>query len=269
MTAQNVLITGASATNSIGEAIALEFAHKGPMLVGNRNGFRIATINRRDVPRLAELARPTEVVGFQADLTDRKAVEEQVLAMKRGGFAKLHHVVLAAGQCAYYPNPKRPLPAPPESSGWGDHWDTFDRMIAVNLTAPMALMHMLVHHEMLEAGATVTAITSISGRAGGVLAFDAYGAAKAGLATAIQQWARQLGPTLRIRANAVAPGFVTGTEMTANAPDESVQMMLGQTLINKLSTAELVAREVVHLALLAETVTGTVRDVNAGARLFP
>ena len=55
MTAQNVLITGASATNSIGEAIALEFAHKGPMLVGNRNGFRIAY--KRPMPTPQELLR--------------------------------------------------------------------------------------------------------------------------------------------------------------------------------------------------------------------
>lgn len=104
-------------------------------------------------------------------------------------------------------------------------WDKFsfeewDETLAVNLSAPLKLVHGL--KENLIDGASIVNIASVDGYCA---AYDtvAYAVSKAGLINLTKSLAAILGKR-NIRVNAVAPGWVE-TEMTADTmPDESKEL---------------------------------------------
>jgi 3-oxoacyl-[acyl-carrier protein] reductase len=104
---------------------------------------------------------------------------------------------------------------------WGKlDFDEWGETLAVNLTAPLKLVHGLRNN--LQDGSTVVNIASVDGFCA---AFDtvAYAASKAGLISLTKSLAAILG-SRNIRVNAVAPGWVE-TEMTADTmPDESKEL---------------------------------------------
>jgi len=76
-------------------------------------------------------------------------------------------------------------------------------------------------------------------------------------------WARELGPK-GVRVNAVAPGFIR-TEMTANLPQEIVQMVIERTPLRTWGTPEDVAYAYLYLASdEARFVNGAVLSVDGG-----
>ncbi len=98
--------------------------------------------------------------------------------------------------------------------------ETWDRTIAVNLTAPLQIVHGL-----RDALTEDSAIVNIASADGYNAAFDtiAYAASKAGLMNLTKSLAAVLGGQ-GIRVNAIAPGWVE-TEMTKGTlPEESVIM---------------------------------------------
>lgn len=100
------------------------------------------------------------------------------------------------------------------------NFDEWDETLAVNLTAPLKLIHGLRYN--LQNGSTIVNIASVDGLCA---AFDtvAYAASKAGLISLTKSLAAILGPR-NIRVNAVAPGWVE-TEMTADTiPEESKEL---------------------------------------------
>ncbi len=100
------------------------------------------------------------------------------------------------------------------------NFDEWDETLAVNVTAPVKLVHGL--HNNLKDGAAVVNIASVDGFCA---AFDtvAYAASKAALISVTKSLAAILG-SRNIRVNAIAPGWVE-TEMTADTmPDESKEL---------------------------------------------
>lgn len=100
------------------------------------------------------------------------------------------------------------------------NFDEWNETLAVNLTAPLKIVHGL--RTNLKAGSAVVNIASVDGFCA---AFDtvAYAASKAALISLTKSLAAILGPK-NIRVNAVAPGWVE-TEMTADSmPDESKEL---------------------------------------------
>ena len=98
--------------------------------------------------------------------------------------------------------------------------DEWEETLAVNLTAPVKLVHGL--RGSLKAGGAVVNIASVDGFCA---AFDtvAYAASKAALISVTKSFAAILG-SRGIRVNAIAPGWVE-TEMTADTmPDESKEL---------------------------------------------
>ncbi len=156
---------------------------------------------------------------------------------------------------------------PHDTTGEEDSWRaTWDRTIAINLTAPAVILKAAVEHLKAAGGGHLVNITS-RGAFRGEPEAPAYGAAKAGLNSLTQSLALKLAP-LGIHAVAVAPGWVM-TDMTeeylAGSAGEGIR---GQSPLNRTATAAEIA-EVVHMAVSgnANAVTGAVIDVNCASYL--
>lgn len=137
------------------------------------------------------------------------------------------------------------------------NFDEWDETLAVNLTAPLKLVHGLRNN--LKDGSAVVNIASIDGLCA---AFDtlAYAASKAGLINLTKSLAAILGPR-NIRVNAVAPGWVE-TEMTADTMPEESKVM---TPLKRNSKPEDVANAVSFLlSEQSSFVSGSTINVDGG-----
>jgi len=90
-----------------------------------------------------------------------------------------------------------------------------------------------------------------------------YVASKAGVIGMTKVWARELGRK-GINVNAVAPGFIK-TEMTADVPEEILEMMREQTPLRRLGTPRDIANAYLFLASdEAAYINGAVLSVDGG-----
>ncbi|WP_301391006.1 SDR family oxidoreductase, partial [Thalassolituus sp. UBA1965] len=105
-------------------------------------------------------------------------------------------------------------------------------------------------------------ISSIS-RAGNVGQTN-YSAAKAGVAAMAVTWAKELA-RYNIRANAIAPGFIS-TEMTSGMRPETLEMICSGIPASRMGTPEEIAHAVVFL-LENEYVSGRVIEVDGALRI--
>lgn len=205
---RRVLVTGAA--SGMGRAIAALFAAE---------GAAVALLDRNGEGAIAAAAQ-VGGHGFACDVTDRAGVGE-VVAQAAEALGGLDGVVNAAGILDIKPFAE----LAPES---------FDRMVAVNLTGPYNMVHAALPHLQAAAKASIVNIASVSalmpmaGTAG-------YSSSKAGLLMLTKCLGFDLGP--KIRANAICPGVVQ-TEMTryisenaehaARAADRVALKRLGQ-----------------------------------------
>ena len=137
------------------------------------------------------------------------------------------------------------------------NFDEWDETVAVNMTAPLKLVHGL--RSNLKDGSAVVNIASVDGFCA---AYDtvAYAASKAGLISVTKSLAAILG-SRNIRVNAIAPGWVE-TEMTADSmPDETKEL----TPLKRNAKPEEIA-DVVSFLLSERSsfVSGTTLTVDGG-----
>ena len=234
---RNALVTGGS--RGIGLAIARELAELGASVL----------VVARTPADVDEVAREIGGVGLAADVTseaDRARIAAAVRA--RGPLHVLVHNVGA--------NVRSPL------VGYDDL--TIQRLIALNLTAPLLLSRDL-HPELRAAGdASVIHVGSVAGDVAlptGV----AYGAAKAGLAQATRtlalEWARD-----GIRVNTVAPWYTRTqfVEPVLSRP-EALAAILARTPLGRIAEPREVATAVAFLAMPASSyITGQCITVDGG-----
>jgi NAD(P)-dependent dehydrogenase (short-subunit alcohol dehydrogenase family) len=150
--------------------------------------------------------------------------------------------------------------------------DIWERVLAVNLRAPMLLMQHAARH-MVRQGDGGRIVNVSSGSAfRAVPSTPAYGASKAGLLSLTRMAAGELGPH-GINVNAVAPG-ITATPMAlrtigaraAGGLDELVREGPMANLLHRVSTAEDVAGVIVFLCLPeSRQVTGQTIHTSAGS----
>jgi NAD(P)-dependent dehydrogenase (short-subunit alcohol dehydrogenase family) len=141
-----------------------------------------------------------------------------------------------------------------------------DRMLAVNLRAPIAFTRAAVPMMAGRVGASILIVGSASGRVPSP-GISVYGATKAALAYLTETWARELAPA-GIRVNCLSPGGTETPALTA-----VMKMMPGlrdrsiaTNLVKRLATADEIAAAA--LFLLDEDrggyATGSIWDLDGG-----
>ena len=211
---RRILITGAA--SGMGQSIARLFAVEGASL---------ALLDRNEAGVLAE-ASALGGAGFGCDVADRSAVND-VVSKTASVLGGIDGVINAAGILIT----KQFDELDPES---------WDRMIAVNLTGAYNIVHAALPSLRVAPNATIVNIASVSalmpmaGTAG-------YSASKAGLAMFTKCLAFDLGP--KIRANTICPGVIK-TEMTRylwENPEHSARAS-DRVALKRLGVTEDVAR---------------------------
>jgi NAD(P)-dependent dehydrogenase (short-subunit alcohol dehydrogenase family) len=252
------LVTGGA--SGIGRATALSLAHSGADVAvldidaqaAERVVATIAALGRRALGVPVDLALPAGI----------PAAVETVLA----GLGRIDILVNAAaivGGAGRDADHRRILDVTADFVG------AWDRILAVDLRAPLLLMHYVARHMVARGGGgkIVNISSSSAYRAVGVNL--AYASAKAALSHLTRIVAAELGP-YDINVNAVAPGL-TETPMTTRGRDAALlqQQVATGPLANafqRVSQPEDVAETIRFLCLPASRqITGQVIHTSAGA----
>jgi len=139
---------------------------------------------------------------------------------------------------------------------------TFDAVINVNLKGVFLCTRAVVPHMIQSGGGAILNASSVVGLYGNFGQTN-YAAAKAGVISFTQTWARELG-RYNIRVNCVAPGFIS-TDMVKAMPQKVLDTMASKTPLAKLGEPDDIANAYVWLASdAAKFVHGAVLSVDGG-----
>lgn len=187
---RRVLVTGAS--RGIGEAITRLFVAEGAQVVA----LDVAAA----ADGLSALSAELGVETLALDITAPDAAEILLAAAKsRGGYdVVIHNAGITRDRTLARMEPRE--------------WDS---VMAVNLSAPLAITRALVEGGGMRANGRIVAVSSLSGIAGN-MGQSNYALSKAAWIGAVRRLAPQLAAQ-GITINAVAPGFIE-TQMTAAIP---------------------------------------------------
>jgi NAD(P)-dependent dehydrogenase (short-subunit alcohol dehydrogenase family) len=181
---RRILVTGAA--SGMGLAIARLFTQE---------GAAIAMLDRNEAG-VQDLAKEIGAMAFACDVSDRASVDA-IVATAGAALGGIDGIINAAGILIA----KQFDDLDPES---------WDRMLAVNLTGPYNIVHAAMPHLRAAPSATIVNIASVGGLMP-MAGMAGYAASKAGLAMFTKCLAFDLGPN--IRANTICPGVIK-TEMT-------------------------------------------------------
>jgi len=234
MTKKKIVVTGA-AKPGIGEALTRCLIEEGYIVYGTfeENDSAIATSLKKEFGE-------ESIKLDQIDHTSRNSMEKFVNSLPES----INGLVNAQFQFSME-NPEE-----------YDH-DLWDRLIAMNLTAPNFMIHSL-KSKLVDHSAIVT-LTSTEGFVGS-FGGAAYSAAKAGIHNLTQTHANNLG-SRSIRVNAVAGGWIGGVE----DDDEIFNKSRNITPLARLGEGAEVAKVILFLLSdAASFVNGTVVVVDGG-----
>jgi len=208
LTGQVALVTGASAPNGIGQAIARRLARDGAMVVITDIDGPVTVDGRMAeradlLRRLSDDIGPEKTLPLGLDVTDEAAIRN-VLA----------EVEVQAGPVGILVNNAATL------AGAGDFLtatpEAWEASFRVNLLGPMMLAQAVIPGMRRLGGGRIINIGS-TGSLGAEAGFGAYTAMKHGLVGLTKTLAAEFGPD-GIRCNAVCPGFIdTDMHAAANA----------------------------------------------------
>jgi len=236
---RSVIVTGGS--RGLGLAIARQLT---------ASGFQVIAIARSPTPALDEaIAQSDGKLHFHAfDLMDLPAMPALVKTLRKD-FGPLYGLVNNAGI-----GTAGVLANMPDSA--------IDRLIKLNVTAPITLTKYVVRAMMTGNGGCIVNMASIVASTG-YNGLSAYSATKAAMIGFTRSLAREVGP-LNITVNALAPGFV-GTEMTDELSPGQRDQIARRSALKRMAEPSDVADTVDFLfSDKAKNITGTVLTIDAG-----
>lgn len=240
-----VLATGAS--RGIGKAIAEVIGKSGATIAVHCNS------NLESAKKLASQIG-NQSTAFQADLSHIESVE-RLFKDVISHFGHLDVLINNAG-----------IAISSDINTGNEEWlDSWEKTMAVNLTAPALLGKLAIPHFIKQNSGIIINISSRAAFRGDTAEYLAYAASKGGLVALTKSLARAYGKQ-GITAFGVAPGF-THTEMAQDFIDAYGEDYATNDLaLSELTKPEDVAQVVCFLASgLAKHATGTTVDVNAGS----
>jgi 3-oxoacyl-[acyl-carrier protein] reductase len=216
-TSRVAVVTGGS--RGIGAAFVLEAVRRGYRVVFSYRSRRAEA----DGVVAEASAMGGEAIAVQADLVQAEAVVAVATAAR------------GAGPVALLVN----------NAGLGEEhtlqtmgWDDWERIVAVNLTAPTFLIKELRDELVATRGAILN--VSSDGGVAGSLHGAPYGATKAGLIGLTKTVARELAPD--VRCNAIAPGPVATEMWFSIDPETQRQVTEREVLLRRVAQPEDIAR---------------------------
>lgn len=239
---KNALVTGGS--RGIGKAIALELAKQGANVAVNYAG------NEAKAQSVVEELTSMGIQAFkiQADVADESAVKNMVREVI-GQFGSLDILVNNAGVTK--DNLLMRMKA-----------EEFDQVINTNLKGVFLCTKAVTRQMMKQRSGRIINVSSIVGVSGNPGQAN-YVAAKAGVIGLTKSSAKELA-SRNIHVNAVAPGFIS-TDMTDELTEEQRESMLAMIPLEKLGSAEDVAKVVRFLASEdANYITGQTIHIDGG-----
>ena len=234
------LVTGGS--RGIGRAVTLALAEA---------GCRVVFCFRQDQAAAQAVcaAASGEVSARQADVADRRAVDELVAAVL-ADYGRIDILVNNAGIF-----PRTPV------VGIGD--EEWEAVLRTNLTAAFYTCRAVLPAMIAAQSGVIVNVASIAGQRGS--AYHAhYAAAKGGLLAFTRSLAREV-IEHNVRVNAVAPGRIATELLTGQADEQERARWQADTPIRRLGTPEEVADAVLFLASAASSyLVGETLSVNGG-----
>ena len=240
---RNVLVTGASRGLGLGIATALA-----------ADGFRVLALARTEGEALVRTVAEAEWAGAGTihfvpfDLETLDAIPDLVRGLTKA-HGPIYGLVNNAGL-----GTEGVLATMPAAA--------IERLVRLNVTAPMLLAKQAVRSMMSAGAGRIVAMSSIVASTG-YNGLSVYGATKAAMIGFTRSLAREVGP-LGITVNAVAPGFVA-TDMTAGlGADDMTRIARRSALKRNVEVADVADAVAYLMSDKARNVTGTVLTVDAG-----
>ena len=234
------VVTGGA--RGIGKEIVTKFANEGALVVF------ACDMNKEALDELEKEFK--NVKGYILNVTDREGIKVFVEKVK-AEYGRIDALVNNAGIT------RDALIQKMTEEDW-------DAVINVNLKGVFN-MTQAIGPLMMETGSgSIVSISSVVGLDGNIGQTN-YAATKGGVVAMTKTWSKEFARKgAKVRANAVAPGFVR-TPMTDKVPEKILEDMKNKALLKRLGEAEDIANAVLFLSSEeASFVTGQVLRVDGG-----
>lgn len=223
-----------------------------------KEGVHIAVMYAQSRDQAEEVARDLasryqiNAAAFACDITDGAAIAKLIEDVTK----RFDRLDILINDAAYNKNV-------PFTDLDGLTLETWDKIMAVNLTGPMQLTKAVAPIMKAQGQGRVVNIASVAGLAptGSSIA---YAVAKAGLIHLTRCMAVAMAPQTLV--NCVAPGLLEGTRATSNLRAEQIERSAASSLLGKAADKDDCADMVVTMCR-TDTMTGQTTVIDAG-RIF-
>ncbi len=242
------IVTGGA--TGIGRAIVLELARQGAHIAFNYLDDGDGRIEEEAERTSAELRQmEVRVLCRSCDVRDRALVESFVEDARRE-LGEVHILVNNAGVAR-------------DRALWRMEDEEWDEVIQTNLTGAFHMIRAVAPIMRANQYGKIVNVSSVHGIRS-EFGLANYAASKAGILGLTRSAALELGPS-NINVNAIAPGYIRTTRLTAGVPPEVLDRARERSVLGRLGDPQDVASVVAFLCSeRARHITGAVIPVDGG-----